>query len=212
MAIYKKDLLNKLRAYATTPDDETTQYKEKIKQALMKSPELLYALHEEELETELYCEDENRNLVLNIDEEIPAYKLFKEEVITANNPIPLIVALIIYLLVFIANAYGFLLLYRIIEKFKKLQLFEVKIISYLKRIVYIFSVGYLLIYFLKPIVSIDDCLFFKKSTNGYETFISNPLNGLVIGLFFLVLSKVFQIAKKQKEENIELKQENELTI
>ena len=69
MAISKEDLLNKLRAYATTPDDESTQYKEKIKQALMKSPELLYALHEEELETELYCEDENRNLVLNIDEE-----------------------------------------------------------------------------------------------------------------------------------------------
>ena len=81
------------------------------------------------------------NIVLNIGEEIPTYKLFKEEVITANNPIPLIVALIIYLLVFIANAYGFLLLYRIIEKFKKLQLFEVKIISYLKRIGYIFSVG-----------------------------------------------------------------------
>ncbi len=152
------------------------------------------------------------NIVLNIGEEIPTYKLFKEEVLTANNPIPLIVALIIYLLVFIANAYGFLLLYRIIEKFKKLQLFEVKIISYLKRIGYIFSVGYLLIYFLKPIVSIDDFLFFKKSTNGYETFISNPLNGLIIGLFFLVLSKVFQIAKKQKEENIELKQEKELTI
>ena len=69
MAIYKEDLLNKLRAYATTPDDETTQYKEKIKQALMKSPELLYALHEEELGTELYCEDKNGNLVLNIDEE-----------------------------------------------------------------------------------------------------------------------------------------------
>lgn len=69
MAIYKEDLLNKLRAYATTPDDETTQYKEKIKQALMKSPELLYALHEEELETELYCEDENGELILNIDEE-----------------------------------------------------------------------------------------------------------------------------------------------
>lgn len=47
------------------------------------------------------------NVVLNIGEEIPTYKLFKEEVITANNPIPLIVTLIIYLLVFIANAYGF---------------------------------------------------------------------------------------------------------
>ena len=73
MAISKEDLLNKLRAYATTPDDETTQYKEKIKQALMKSPELLYALHEEELETELFIETEdedgNKITVLNIDKE-----------------------------------------------------------------------------------------------------------------------------------------------
>ena len=73
MAIYKEDLLNKLRAYATTPDDETTQYKEKIKQALMKSPEFLYALHEEELEKELFIETEdedgNKITVLNIDEE-----------------------------------------------------------------------------------------------------------------------------------------------
>ena len=52
MAILKNDLLNKLRAYASTPDDETIQYKEKIKQTLLKCPELLYALHEEELEEE----------------------------------------------------------------------------------------------------------------------------------------------------------------
>ena len=73
MAIYKEDLLNKLRAYAITPDDETTQYKEKIKQALMKSPELLYALHEEDLEEELFIETEdeggNKITVLNVDEE-----------------------------------------------------------------------------------------------------------------------------------------------
>ena len=73
MAISKEDLLNKLRAYATTPDDETTQYKEKIKQTLIKSPELLYALHEEELEEELFIETEdedgNKITVLNIDEE-----------------------------------------------------------------------------------------------------------------------------------------------
>lgn len=65
----KDDLLNKLRAYAKTPDDETIQYKEKIKQTFMKCPELLYALHDEGLETELFCEDEEGNLVLNIDKE-----------------------------------------------------------------------------------------------------------------------------------------------
>lgn len=45
-----------------------------------------------------------------------------------------------------------------------------------------------------------------------QDFFHFPLNGFVIGLFFLVLSKVFQIAKIQQEQNIELKQENELTI
>lgn len=152
------------------------------------------------------------NVIFNINEQIPTYKLFKEQIITSDNLIPLIVVLIIYLLVFIANAYGIFLLYRIVEKFKKFEIFQTEIISYLKQMGYIFSLGYLLIYFLKPIIDIDDFIFFKTSTRGFETFIENPVNGLVIGLFFLVLSKVFQIAKKQKEENIELKQENELTI
>lgn len=65
----KEDLLNKLRAYTETPDDESIQYKEKIKQTFKKCPELLYALHEKDLEPELFCEDENGELVLNIDEE-----------------------------------------------------------------------------------------------------------------------------------------------
>lgn len=65
----KDDLLNKLRAYTKTPDDESILYKEKIKQIFKKCPELLYALHEKDLESELFCEDENGELVLNIDEE-----------------------------------------------------------------------------------------------------------------------------------------------
>lgn len=65
----KEDLLNKLRAYAKTPDDETIQYKEKIKQTFMKCPELLYALHEKDLESELFCRDGDGNLILNADEE-----------------------------------------------------------------------------------------------------------------------------------------------
>ncbi len=152
-------------------------------------------------------------VVLNINEEIPTYKLLGEEILTVNNPIPLIIALILYLIVSIANAYGLLLLYRIIEKFKKFQLFQSDIISNLKQMGYIFSLGYLLVYFLKLSVNIEDFIFFKTTTNHLETiFIESPINGLIIGLFFLVLSKVFKIAKIQKEENIELKQENELTI
>lgn len=152
-------------------------------------------------------------VVLNINEEIPTYEILGEETLTTNNPIPLIAALILYLIVSIANAYGLLLLYKIIKKFKKFQLFQNEIISYLKQMGYIFALGYLLIYFLKLLINIDDFIFLKATTNHLETtFIEHPINGLIIGLFFLVLSKVFQIAKIQKEQNIKLKQENELTI
>ena len=55
----KNDLLNKLRAYADTPDDDNIRYKEKIHDALLSNAELLYALNNEELESELFDEDDN---------------------------------------------------------------------------------------------------------------------------------------------------------
>ena len=61
----KEDLLNKLRAYVSTPDDDNIRYKEKIHDALLSNVELLYALNNEELESELFDEDNN----LLIDEE-----------------------------------------------------------------------------------------------------------------------------------------------
>ena len=61
----KEELLNKLRAYADTPDDDNIRYKEKIHDALLNNVELLYALNNEELESELFDEDDN----LLIDEE-----------------------------------------------------------------------------------------------------------------------------------------------
>ena len=61
----KDDLLNKLRAYANTPDDDNIRYKEKIHDALLNNAELLYALNNNELESELFDDDGN----LNIDEE-----------------------------------------------------------------------------------------------------------------------------------------------
>ena len=65
----KLDFLNKLRSYTETPDDESIQYKEKIKKKLLNCPELLYALHEKQLETELFVKNENGDVVLNIDKE-----------------------------------------------------------------------------------------------------------------------------------------------
>ena len=63
--ITKEDLLDKLRAYADTPDDDNIRIKEQIKDTFLNCPELLYAIHNKDLESELFDEDGN----LNIDED-----------------------------------------------------------------------------------------------------------------------------------------------
>ena len=65
--VTKDDLLNKLRSYKTTPDDENIQYKKKIEKALMLNPCLLYALNEKSLESELFDDDGNINWEWNED-------------------------------------------------------------------------------------------------------------------------------------------------
>lgn len=55
--ITKDDLLAKLGAYSTVQDDESVQYKAKIKKALMQCPELLYALNNKQYESELFRPD-----------------------------------------------------------------------------------------------------------------------------------------------------------
>jgi len=53
----KDELIAKLRAYTTSPDDDNIRIKDKIKNELLKCPELLYALGNDELECELFNED-----------------------------------------------------------------------------------------------------------------------------------------------------------
>ncbi len=59
----KEDLLSKLRAYADNPDDENIRYKNIIRKTLLNCPELLYALNNSELESELF--DESGNLLVD---------------------------------------------------------------------------------------------------------------------------------------------------
>ena len=54
-------MLKKLQAYTTNPDDDTIRIKEKIKEMFMHCPELLYALHSKELESELFNKDGTLN-------------------------------------------------------------------------------------------------------------------------------------------------------
>lgn len=61
----KDELLKKLRAYADNPDDDNIKYKNIIRKALLKCPELLYALNNKELESELF--DKDGNLLINED-------------------------------------------------------------------------------------------------------------------------------------------------
>lgn len=59
--ITKNDLVNKLKAYTKTPDDDVIRIKEEIKNKLISCPELLYALHEQSLESELFDAEGNIN-------------------------------------------------------------------------------------------------------------------------------------------------------
>ena len=65
--VTKNDLLNKLRAYRTTTDDDVILYKQKIKNALLSNPCLLYALDDKTLESELFDKNGNINWEWNED-------------------------------------------------------------------------------------------------------------------------------------------------
>ena len=52
--VTKNDLLNKLRAYMETPDDDIIRIKKQIEDVFMESPEILYALNEPSLYNELF--------------------------------------------------------------------------------------------------------------------------------------------------------------
>lgn len=51
------ELLQKLRAYTETPDDDSIRFKQKIKESLLQCPELLYVLNNPDYEAELFDDD-----------------------------------------------------------------------------------------------------------------------------------------------------------
>lgn len=57
----KTDIINKLQTYSTTSDDDVLRCKAKIKESLIRCPELLYLLNNKDLESELFDEDGNLN-------------------------------------------------------------------------------------------------------------------------------------------------------
>ena len=65
----KDDVLNKLRAYGKNPDDDVVRIKKQIRHILLRSPELLYALHVKDLESELFSKDGSINWEWNAEKE-----------------------------------------------------------------------------------------------------------------------------------------------
>lgn len=65
----KDELLERLYLFASCPDDDNVLFKEKIKNAFMNCPELLYAINEKSLENELF----NLDGTINYDGEWDKY-------------------------------------------------------------------------------------------------------------------------------------------
>lgn len=55
----KDELIDKLRSYALTPDDNNVRYKQLIRDNLFQCPELLFALNNSELTHELFDDENN---------------------------------------------------------------------------------------------------------------------------------------------------------
>lgn len=65
----KNDLLAKLRKYTETSDDDIIVIKKRIEEIFRSCPEILYALNEKDLETELFNKDGSINWEWNEEEE-----------------------------------------------------------------------------------------------------------------------------------------------
>lgn len=86
---HKSDVFLKLNSYAVFPDDDGIRYKEIIKRELLRCPELLYALNDDELEHHLFNEDGTLNKEgdwdLYFGDNIRPYMFFPESQTKAKN-------------------------------------------------------------------------------------------------------------------------------
>ena len=86
---HKGDVFLKLNSYAVLPDDDGVRYKEIIKRELLRCPELLYALNDDELASELFNEDgtlnEEGDWDLYFNDNIRPYMFFPESQTKAKN-------------------------------------------------------------------------------------------------------------------------------
>jgi len=111
-----------------------------------------------------------------------------------------LIAYVTYLLYF----YAITLFNLCVRLFEKRIFFDKKIIKRFKKIGLIFITNFIIVFLLGKLFVIHSEKVIQASTNFSSQILTKleaPLGSLILGFFFLVLSKVFKEAKKQKEEN-----------
>ncbi|MBA5793213.1 DUF2975 domain-containing protein [Flavobacterium sp. xlx-214] len=139
---------------------------------------------------------------------------FSSNINTPLSNFLIIVIGIMVLIYAVSYIYALYLFRKCLDLFMEMKFFENTIIKNFKTIGYIFLIGFVVNCLFKYFEIIEKANLQKSVPINFSftNLFLNPFNGLIISLFFIVLSKVFQLAKQQKEENITLKQENDLTI
>lgn|SRR5690606_5468111 len=124
-----------------------------------------------------------------------------------NNGIYAKAFIIICYIIYFIYFYAISLFNLCVLKFKKSNFFDSKNIKRFQKIGLIFIVNYIIVFLLGKMFDINvtaenNSVFqYNNISKPILKELQSPLGGLLIGVFFLVLSQVFKEAKKQKEEN-----------
>lgn len=152
------------------------------------------------------------DLLTNIETRVPFYTLLGTRYETAEIPFPLYMSTLFYFISSVCIILAFYFFNKIIDEFKKKNIFHLSVIKDFKIIGYLLCISFILKFITFSCIKYIDDVFVKQTVAGVNTIFEMPVVILIFGLFFIILGKAFEIAKNQKEENIELKKENELTI
>lgn len=152
------------------------------------------------------------DLWTDLENRVPTYMFLGKHYQTSDFALPIYISTIAYFFSYIAVILCMYLFYKVIEEFRRKRQFDFQVIKYFKKMGILLCLSFILKFIIKATYSYTDRLFEKDLTSGLNDIFEFPVTTLIFGLFFLILSEIFEFAKNQKEENTVLKEENELTI
>jgi len=152
------------------------------------------------------------DLLTKIETRVPFFTLLGKRYETSEMAYPIYISTFSYFISSVCIIIAFYFFNKIIDEFKKKNIFHLSVIKHFKTIGYLLCTSFFIRFITFSCIKYTDDVFVKQTVAGVNSIFEMPIVILIFGLFFIILSKAFEIAKIQKEENIELKQENELTI